>query len=193
MKLTRSRLRRSLRQPRASTRGLSLVEIAVTLSVLITVLTGFSQALVSSMVASRAARETAVATEAARSVMESLQATDFASVFQANNSVAGDDPGGVTLRLAGFEVEGLPPRPEDADGMCGEILFPEQVVWGSSQLREDIVNSVLNMPRDLNGDGVLDGADHSGDYQILPVVVRVDWRGAAGNSRVQFRTILANY
>lgn len=193
MKLTRSSLQRAQNRPRQSKRGLSLVEIAVTLSVLITVLTGFSQALVSSMVASQAARETAVATDAARAVMESLQATNFQSVFQANNSVADDDPGVGTLRLAGFEVEGLPPRPGDADGLCGEILFPEELVGGASELREDLVDSVLTMPRDLNGDGVIDSADHSSDYQILPVVVRVDWRGAAGNSRVQFRTILANY
>ena len=193
MKLSRSSLQRARSLPPSATRGLSLVEIAVTLSVLITVLTGFSQALVSSMVASQAARETTIATEAARSVMESLSAEDFRLVFQANNSVEGDDPAGVTNRLAAFAVEGLPPRPDDADGLCGEILFPEELSFGSSQLREDTVDSVLTMPRDLNGDGVIDGADHSGDYQILPVVVRVDWRGAAGNSRVQFRTILANY
>lgn len=181
------------RSRRGGRAGLTLVEIAVALSVMIAILLGFSQALVKSMVSSSTARETAVATDAARQVMEALKASNFQTLFAANNSVAGDDPAGETVRLAAFGVPGLNPRQGDADGMCGVILLPEVVAGGASQLREDVQDFALDMPRDLNGDGVVDADDHSGDYRILPVIVRVDWRGAGGNGRVQFRTILSEY
>ena len=181
------------RPGRASRAGLTLVEIAVAMTVMIMVLLGFSRALLDSMKAAGRTRESAVATDAARQVMESLKGEGFATLFAANNSVVGDDPAGVTLRLAAFDVPGLNPRQGDADGLCGEILLPERVALGVSQLREDVEDFALTMPRDLNGDGLIDGDDHSGDYRILPVLVRVDWQGVAGEGRVQFKTILSEY
>lgn len=172
---------------------MTLVEIAISLSILVTILLGFSTALMSSMKASHTSREAAVATDAAREIMETLQASDFDTLFQNNNSVAADDVGGMPARLAAFAVDGLNPRSGDADGLCGEILLPEVVAGGVSQLREDVSIPALNMPRDLNGDGIVDNADHVGDYMILPVLVRVDWRGTAGEGRVQFKTILSNF
>lgn len=177
---------------RRSRSGLTLVEIAITLSITITILLSFSQALTMSMLTSQSNREAAVATDAARQMMESLQASDFATLFAANNSVVGDDPAGETVRLASFAVAGLTPQQDDADGLCGEILMPELAAGGASELREDVQDFALNMPRDLNGDGLVDALDHSDDYQILPVIVRIEWRGAAGPGRVQFKTILSN-
>ena len=172
-------------------RGLTLIEITITLAIIVSVMLGFCQALLGSMNASRANRETAVATDAARQMIETLQAADFEALFATNNSVAGDDPEGLPARLAAFEVPGLNPRQNDADGLCGEILLPEITEGGVSELREDLEDRALTMPRDLNGDGLIDSLDHSGDYAILPVVIRIDWRGPTGPSRVQFKTIIS--
>lgn len=161
--------------------------------ILITILLGFCQALTGSMSASRSQRETAIATGAAREIISQLQAADFETLFADNNSSTLDDAGAGMVRLAAFDVPGLNVRAGDPDGLCGQILLPEVTAAGVSQLREDLNEPTLGMPRDLNGDGVADANDHSGDYLILPVIVRVDWRGARTNGRVQFRTILSDF
>jgi hypothetical protein len=43
---------------------------------------------------------------------------------------------------------------------------------------------------DLNADGTVDTADHASDYTLLPVRVRVDWRGPSGPQNYQLETIL---
>ena len=53
-------------------------------------------------------------------------------------------------------------------------------------------NPQLGTPRDLNGDGDVDQEDHSGDYQLLPVVVRVRWAGSSGFERVELKSMLAD-
>ncbi len=176
------------------TSGLTLIEISISLGILLTILLGFSTALMKSMRASQANRERMLATNAARQMLETMQASEFSNIFRNYNSVEGDDLPGAPLHLSAFSVEGLDPRSGDADGLCGEIIFPELVTGtGVSQLRENSTNSNLGMPRDLNGDGNIDSLNHSGDYRILPVAIRVDWRGQAGNGQVQFRTFLFDF
>ncbi len=172
---------------------MTLIEVSISVTILVTILMGFCQALMGSSKAARTAREASIATDAARQMMETLRAENFSAVFAANNSSAADDPGGMTARLAAFDVPGLTPRTDDADGLCGQIIWPELDDGGNATLREDTDESRLSMPRDLNGDGVVDNADHSGDYAILPVLVRVEWRGAATNGRVEFKTILSDF
>jgi hypothetical protein len=59
-----------------------------------------------------------------------------------------------------------------------------------TELREDVVDTDLGLPRDLNGDGAIDGADHSADYRILPVRVTVSWTGQNGVRSMDFVTVL---
>ena len=173
--------------------GLTIVEIAIAMTVMITILLGFSQALVSSMVASKVNREVALATDSARQLIETLQGADFTTVYAANNATQLDDPPGIATLTGGFAVRGLDPTAGDPDGLCGRIIFPEVPVGGGMQLRENIQHFALDMPRDLNGDGVTDALDHAADYKILPVIVRVEWRGSAGPAHVEFKTILSNF
>ena len=49
----------------------------------------------------------------------------------------------------------------------------------------------LCMPRDLNGDKVIDGEDHSLDYMVLPVTVSVRWKGKGGVRTFELHTMLA--
>ena len=65
----------------------------------------------------------------------------------------------------------------------GEILFPMGGTYGT-ELREDVAGM------DLNGDGQIDIEDHSTDYIILPVSVKVEWNGVAGARTLTFHTLL---
>jgi hypothetical protein len=70
------------------------------------------------------------------------------------------------------------------------VSFSTVTTGGVEWLREDVVDAALGMPRDLSGDGVVDGLNHAGDYSILPVRVRVEWSGARGDETFELETIL---
>jgi prepilin-type N-terminal cleavage/methylation domain-containing protein len=58
-------------------------------------------------------------------------------------------------------------------------------------LREDFQDARMGLPRDLNGDSLIDDCDHSLDYLILPVHVEIVWRGRFGPRRYDLYTQLA--
>jgi type II secretory pathway pseudopilin PulG len=184
----RSHVRRS--SPRG---GFTLLELAIGTVILMIGVLGFSMSIASIGKSSQKQRELARATQAAREVIERIQAESFAEAFRRFNAVTADDPGGAgTAPGASFAVEGLSAIPGDADGQPGEVLFPTP--GGTpGQLREDIVIADLGMPRDLNGDGAVDAGDHALDYKLLPVLVRVRWRSPAGDGLFELKTMLAEY
>ena len=161
----------------------------VSFGVLMIVLLGFSRMLIASQMASNTTHEATLAKEAARSMLEVIQATRFSAIYATYNSDTADDPD-PDAPGAGFDVRGLEAPPGDADGRPGRIVFPEQ----GGELSEN-----LNLPQygwvdlDLNGDGDSDDANVSDEYKFLPVLVRVEWNGAGGPGSVEFRTLIANY
>ena len=162
---------------RARNAGFTLVELMIVLIVLTICMGMFSSTIVSTARQNRLKRETATAAEAARRMLEILRSEPFAQLFRRYNADPADDPDGAgTAPGRGFAVETLTLVEGDADGLAGEILFPSQ----GPELREDTAAGALGMPRDLSGDAEIDGEDHSGDYVILPVQIRVRWRGLAG-------------
>jgi hypothetical protein len=74
--------------------------------------------------------------------------------------------------------------------MTGRIIFPESIDTG--ELREDIEDEALGMPRDLNGDGEIDAVNHAKDYLLLPVRIRVEWSGLTGDRSYELYTVLLN-
>jgi prepilin-type N-terminal cleavage/methylation domain-containing protein len=174
---------------------MTLIEVMVAMSVLVVGLLAYTRAVAAAALAARTTRETTLATEAAWRVIESMRAEqNFNQVFSQYNTSAADDlGGGVVSPGANFAVPGLQAVPGDPDGLPGEIVFPTTTVAGVVQLREDVVNVKLGPPRDLNGDGVIDGINHAANYQLLPVLVRVRWRGAAGNGLVELPTMISNF
>lgn len=171
----------------------SMLEIVIAIVVLLVAALGVSKAILSSGRAEQMTRESDRATQAARRVLESIQAEPFAEAFRRYNSLAADDPGGAgTAPGANFSVPGLTAAEGDADGLPGEVIFPS-VAATPGQLREDAVDAALGTPRDLDGDGVVDAADHANDYLLLPVRVRVRWRSASGTGVAELRTMIANY
>ncbi|MBK7874268.1 MAG: prepilin-type N-terminal cleavage/methylation domain-containing protein [Planctomycetes bacterium] len=173
--------------------GLTLIEVLCALTILMLSVLGFAQAITASARNAQSTKERTLATQAARRMLEEIEANVFAEAFWRYNDFANDDPGGVgTAQGSRFAVPGLALQAGDADGFAGEIVFPTRVGLPGA-LREDVGDERLGMPRDLNGDGVIDTLNHGGNYRILPVLVRVRWRGAAGDSVVELRTLLGNY
>ena len=170
---------------RAGGAGFTLVEVLLVAWVLMIALGSLVAVVTSSQRLARANEETSLAYAAARLQAAELQVLPFQEIFARYNSDPSDDPGGPgTAAGNDFAVRGLGPALDDADGFVGEYVFPELPtgVGSAVALREDLDLPELGMPRDLNGDGAQDALDHAGDYVILPVAIRVRWRGAAGTS-----------
>lgn len=170
-----------------SRRGMSLLEVLISIAVLVIGLSGFLQAIVTTSALESVAGEQAAAAAAARATVEQLRATPLAQVFARYNASIQDDPLGVVSPGATFDVEGLRPRPGAA--AVGRIRLP--VAAGApTALREDLVDAELGLPLDLDVDGVIDATDHAADYRLLPVVVVVEWESRRGPASFELRTIL---
>jgi hypothetical protein len=160
--------------------------------VLVVGVASISSAMVSAIALNNVNRETSLAQQAARLMMESVRSTEFDDLFATYNAQGSDDPTGAgSAPGPNFAVAGLSAQPGDADGMAGAVVFPTVSVGANDQLREDVVDANLGMPRDLNSDGVVDAANHAGDYTVLPVRVLVSWRGFSGPRTLALESILA--
>ena len=182
-------------RPRArGRRGLTLLELSFSITLLVLGISAISRLTVGLTRAANVARETDFATQAAKAMLERIQGEAFLQAFRSFNALGSDDPSGAnTAPGANFAVPGLRAAPGDADGRPGEVVFPTPSTL-PGVLREDVTNVKLGMPHDLNGDGVIDGLNHSLDYKLLPVLVRVRWQSADGTTAtVELKTILANY
>ncbi len=158
--------------------------------VLVVAVLGTLGSITSSAIMGEATMETSQTYRAAQSLIERLAGMPLDQVFYRYNADTTDDPAGVGLDPgANFAVVGLDPLEGDADGFPGKVFLPESA-GAPGVLREDLVDADLGMPRDLNADGVIDAADHSSDYLILPVRVRVEWYGIGGPRFVEMETVL---
>ena len=72
----------------------------------------------------------------------------------------------------------------------GDGAVPEFATIGTLARITDFDMPQLGMPRDLNFEDGIDGFDHADDYVILPVTVRLAWRGVSGDSRQEYHTVL---
>jgi len=172
--------------------GFSLLEITIAISVLTLALVGATGSMLAGNRLQRVNRESAVAEDAVRQVLESMRGAALATTFARFNSTAVDNPGGVVSPGATFAVEGLRAPPENAGAPVGSIVFPTILDGGVLELREDFVDAELGMPADLNADGAIDDANHALDYRVLPVRVQVQWTGVLGTRTLAVETVLWN-
>jgi prepilin-type N-terminal cleavage/methylation domain-containing protein len=173
---------------REASGGFSLLEILVAVSVFGIALAALTTTQVTSIALSRSVRETSAAADAAQNVMESIRDEDeFSEIYARWNEDTADDPAAGLSPGNAFDVRGLEPVAGDPDGRVGEVVFPGD----AKKLRENGNDRTLGMPRDLDLDGNIDGADHASNYKILPVMVRVRWRGSRGTQQIQLVGTLA--
>lgn len=179
--------RRKTRRP--SRAGLSLLDVLVAMTVLVVAIAGLSGSLVSSLKLARVNEETSLADDAAQAVAAELRGQDFRDVFALYNTVAADDPAATPAPGPDFDVRGLTAQAGDADGRVGRVIFP---TGAPGTLREDVIDASLGLPRDVNGDGVVDAVDHAGDYVLLPVTIRLDWTGPTGDRSFELDLLLVD-
>jgi type II secretory pathway pseudopilin PulG len=176
---------------RASKRGVTIIEVTISILVLTVAAYILSSTISASLSHTVTKREQATAVEAAMNAMETLRASPFIDVFALYNDVDADDPlGPGTAPGSNFDVPGLDPivAPGGNAAPLGTIVVPGV----NGQLREDQDMAELGLPRDLSGDLVIDGQDHSDDYLVLPVIVRIRWQGRMGPREFEMCTMLVD-
>ena len=172
-------------RPKRVSRGFALLEVMAGLALLAVGLLSMAGATVSGTTAMLANDENARATQAAREAVESLENgdTDFNSLFAAyTTGVADEEAGTTSTPLARtWTVAGV----TEEQTTDVKIEFPMVTGVDTTHLREDLAK------QDLNGDGEIDSADHSGDYKLLPVTVTVSWNGRTGPRTLKIQTLLS--
>jgi type II secretory pathway pseudopilin PulG len=167
---------------------MTLMELMVVLTILTVALSLFSRTLVLSSRLDPVNRETVLAAEGARSMLETIRNSRFGEIARSFNEEAADDPDGAgTAQGRRFVVANL--APVAGEQLVGTVIMPFNE---EGELREDAVNEMLGMPRDLNGDGVIDSDDHIDDAIVLPIGVRLEWHGATGDRSLEMYTLFAD-
>ncbi|MCP3917932.1 MAG: hypothetical protein GY711_20490 [bacterium] len=177
---------------------MTLMEVAVALAILATVVGLFLGTIGATARQRWVNRENAVVAEAVCSLVERMRNEDFADVVRLYNADPFDDPRGPgTAPGNAMRIAGVIPTEDAEAGMSMWITFPiteePDGIEGTWELREDFVDARLGTPRDLNGDSVIDDLDHASDYAILPMRVDAAWQGRFSQRTFQMQTMLVRY
>jgi len=168
--------------------GFGLVDLCVALVVLSISLGVLVGAVFSGIRLARTDEETALASQALRATLARLASLEPRNAFVILNAEDGDDLQGQSAQTyLAVQEELLTDR--QGQPVTISVTFPVDPA-NPGVVREDLELPALGMPRDLDGDGEIDGADHADDLVILPVLLRLDWEGAGGPQSVQMATIL---
>lgn len=168
---------------------MTLIEVMVAITITTISVYLLSSTITASIAHTEVKRERTMAVAAAMNLIERMHSEPFGDLFALYNDDPDDDPGGPgTAPGKVFDVQGLELRnPDESMGPVGEVIMSSS----TAELREDTEMESLSMPRDLNGDLLIDEVDHSDDYIVLPVTVRITWTGRAGRRSFDMSTMLA--
>ncbi len=151
--------------------GFTILEAAVSMTILAVALLSLWGTLVYCSRSNVAAEQRMKALNAAQAKIEELKSVPFESLI--------NDFGPMGSVGDTFVV---PSIDEDQSNASGRIAFFVD--------ETDSHGEVLGFPLDLNGDGDADDTDVSAAFEILPVRVTVRWNGVLGEQRVDLRAIL---
>lgn len=165
--------------------GLSLVELLIVLVVLTISVGMLTSTVTSTSHVAPLQRENALASEAARTVFETMRTQPFEQLFALYNEDPSDDPDGPGSAPGPWiQVQGLIPADVAAPAV-GRIRFPTI----DGQLRQDVEDVLLGMPRDLTGNGEVNDQNVADRYIILPVEIELEWQSTVGPRSLRLHTM----
>lgn len=162
---------------------MALVVLSISLGVLV-------GAVFSGIRLARTDEETAQASQALRTALARIGALAPRDAFAILNDEDGDDLPGQSADSY-LAVDELLLSDREGTPVTIQITFPVEAD-APGVVREDLELPALGLPRDLDGDGEIDAADHSADLVLLPVLLRLEWQGSAGPQSLQMATILGD-
>jgi len=175
-------------RPVSSRSGISLLELLLVAGILTVALGEFTRTLVSVARLDPINRDSAKVKDQALSVFETMRSLTFEELVVRYNAIDADNPVLGPSPGQQFDVPLLQAQGADVDGRVGRVTLP---MIGNA-VREDYIDEAMGMPRDLNGDGMIDALDHSADYMILPVRLDIAWMGQGGDRALTFHSVLTS-
>ena len=195
---------------RSKDAGFTMVEMVIAMMILVVAITGLLATIIPATQLIMVNRETTIAMGAAMGMIEYMSDPDiFSDLFALYNRNPTDDPdvgyaeGGAPGQH--FVVPVLNPVEGDPDGMVGAIYFPTFCTTPGDVETEQLlenkldaeytgygIDTMLGLPRDLGPPVGLDAdLNHAEDYYLLPVIIRLEWTGVAGERDLMMYTLIA--
>lgn len=173
---------------RSSTAGFTLIEVLVTASVLLIGLLAMTSTSVVVNSLRKSASDQQTAQGALQAIVEDLHATARAAdndPLNWTNEIldvygAGGTPGN------SFAVPGLEAWAGAANVATVQVVTDETTT-------DAALGAAAGMPRDLNGDGAVNSVDVRSTASLLPVIVRLQWTGSAGQQQLSQVVYLLRY
>ncbi len=155
-------------------RGLTLLEVIIAMTVFMILLSALTSTILGAHLLRRTEQHRQLAESAIHSMGEDIRGTAIVSL-------QGSDPWAASIVSAfdgrTFDVNGLTPIEGAVSTGTIQIVTDETIT--------DVeIGSDLGLPRDLDDDGSADNADAVDTAVLLPVVLRVDWRGPKGDRSI---------
>lgn len=168
--------------------GFTLIEVLVTASVLLIGLMAMTSTSVVVNSLRRSASDQQIAQGALQAVVEDLHAiareADDTPANWMNEILAVYGPGGNPGDR--FDVEGL-------EAWEGNPSVATITLVADETTTDVALGAAAGMPRDLDGDGVATNADVTSNASLLPAIVRLQWRGSAGQQQLSQVVYLLRY
>lgn len=178
-------------RPRPGARaGYGLVDLCIALVVLSASLGVLVGAIFSGMRLARTDEETAVASQVLRTALARIGTLTPREAFAVLNAEPADDLQGESAQSY-LAVRELVLTDRQGQAVTVQVTLPVSDDQ-PGVLREDLELPALGMPRDLDGDGTIDGADHADDALLLPLLLRLEWEGSSGPQSLQMATVLGS-
>jgi prepilin-type N-terminal cleavage/methylation domain-containing protein len=155
--------------------GFTMLEVTMAMSVLLVAMVAVSATTLRCHALRRVNREHAVAQNAVLTIAERIQAASRL----AHEDAAGWGQNIIASLSAGGGIGNTFDVPElttpDGAAHVGSIT-----VVTNEAATDATLHAQLGMPRDLDGDGLIDNASVGNSARLLPVIIRAQWKGVGG-------------
>jgi hypothetical protein len=177
-----------MRASSPSRSGFSLLDVCFSMALLVVALGVLIGSTFRALELDQANASLALANQALRGLCEEMQAMPIDEVLDSYFVEEDEQEETRATKLARLTLRD--PLLVGPDGVAPVARARFPLEDGGRALREDLEAPELGLPRDLDGDGEIDGEDHRDDFRVLPVLLELDWVGPAGPQSVRMSTVL---